>query len=229
MFAGYAAYTDHEIGRVIQAGRGHGQARQHADHLHQRRQRHQRGGHDRRHAVNQWTAYNGILDFPVAEQLKFYDAWGSAATYPHMAVAWSWAFDTPFKWTKQVASHFGGTRQGMAISWPGHIKDVGGIRTQFHHVIDIVPTILEATGIKAPVMVDGIEQKPIEGVSMAYTFDKANANAPSTRTTQYFEMIGNRAIYHDGWYRQHDAAARALGAGRARCPTRNGYKWELYN
>ena len=97
-----------------------------------------------------------------------------------MSVAWSWAFDTPFKWTKQVASHFGGTRQGMAISWPGHITDVGGLRTQFHHLIDIVPTMLEATGIPEPVMVNGIAQKPIEGVSMAYTFDKANANAPST-------------------------------------------------
>ena len=95
-----------------------------------------------------------------------------------MAVAWSWAFDTPFKWTKQVASHFGGTRQGLAISWPARIKDAGGIRTQFHHIIDIVPTILEATGIKAPEMVDGIKQNPIEGVSMVYTFDKANANAP---------------------------------------------------
>ena len=104
-----------------------------------------------------------------------YEDWGSDKTYPHMAVGWTWAFDTPFKWTKQVASHFGGTRQGMAISWPGHITDAGGIRTQFHHVIDIVPTILEATGIKAPEIVNGIPQKPIEGVSMAYTFDKANA------------------------------------------------------
>ena len=130
-----------------------------------------------------------------------YEDWGSDKTYPHMAVGWSWAFDTPFKWTKQVASHFGGTRQGMAISWPGHIKDVGGIRTQFHHMIDIVPTILEATGIKAPEMVNGILQKPIEGVSMAYTFDPAAAgpNAPSKRDTQYFEMVGNRGIYHDGW------------------------------
>ena len=117
-----------------------------------------------------------------------------------MAVAWSWAFDTPFKYTKQIASHFGGTRQGMAISWPDRIKDAGGVRTQFHHIIDIVPTILEATGVKAPQMVDGIKQKPIEGVSMAYTFDKANANAPSTRKTQYFEMIANRGIYNDGWY-----------------------------
>src|SRR4029079_10697398 len=99
-----------------------------------------------------------------------------------------------------AGSHFGGTRQGLAISWPGHINDPGGIRNQFHHVIDIVPTILEATGIKAPEVVDGIKQKPIEGVSMAYTFDKANANAPSTRKTQYFEMIANRGIYKDGWY-----------------------------
>ena len=110
--------------------------------------------------------------------MKAYDVWGLPPTYPHMSVAWSWAFDTPFKWTKQVASHFGGTRQGMAIAWPNRIKDAGGIRTQFHHMIDIVPTLLEATGIPAPVMVNGIAQKPIEGVSMAYTFDKANANAP---------------------------------------------------
>ena len=119
-----------------------------------------------------------------------YENWGSDKTYPHMSVGWAWAFDTPFKWTKQVASHFGGTRQGLAISWPGHIKDVGGIRTQFHHMIDIVPTILEATGVRAPEEVNGIKQKPIEGVSMAYTFDKANANAPSkTRHT----------VFRDAW------------------------------
>jgi arylsulfatase len=131
--------------------------------------------------------------------MKFYDAWGSDLTYPHMAVAWTWAFDTPFSWTKQVASHFGGVRQGMAISWPKVIKDKGGIRNQFHHVIDIVPTILEATGIEPPKVVDGIPQKPIEGVSMMYTFDAKNANAPSTHRTQYFEMMGDHAIYHDGW------------------------------
>src|SRR6202007_1201163 len=153
---------------------------------------------------NQYTAYNGILSDPAVKAVKamnllHYDDWGSDKTYPHMAVPWAWAFDTPFKWTKQIASHFGGTRQGLAISWPGHIKDPGGIRTQFHHVIDIVPTILEATGIPAPDMVNGIKQKPIEGVSMTYTFDSANANAPSKRDTQYFEMFGNRALYHDGW------------------------------
>src|SRR5205807_10371000 len=148
---------------------------------------------------NEIAAFNGA-NVPVTDQLKdFYDAWGSAETFPHFAVPWAWAFDTPFKWTKQVASHFGGTRQGMAISWPGHIKDSGAIRTQFHHVIDIVPTILEVTGIKAPDEVNGIKQKPIEGVSMAYTFDQANAKAPSTRDTQYFEMAGSRGIYHTGW------------------------------
>src|SRR5204863_1485633 len=122
---------------------------------------------------------------PVELQLKFYDVLGSDVTTPHMSVAWSLAFDTPFKCTKQVASFFGGTRQGTVISWPGHIKDVGGIRTQFHHIIDIVPTILEAAGIQAPGTVNGIAQKPIEGISMAYTFESANATAPSKRDAQY--------------------------------------------
>ena len=170
------------------------------------------------------------ITIPVADQLKYYDAWGSDKTQPHMAVAWAWAFDTPFKWTKQIASHFGGTRQGLAISWPGHITDVGGIRTQFHHLIDIAPTILEATGIQAPVMVNGIAQKPIEGVSMAYTFDKANANAPSRRHTQYFEMMGNRAIYHDGWIATTTPPAGPWLMGMGKMPdVVNGYKWELYN
>jgi len=148
-----------------------------------------------------------------------------------MAVAWSWAFDTPFKWTKQVASHFGGTRQGMAIAWPNRIKDAGGIRTQFHHMIDIVPTLLEATGIPAPLMVNGIAQKPIEGVSMTYTFDKANADASSTRTTQYFEMLANRAIYHDGWIASTTPPTPPWLLGTTKLPEDvvNGYKWELYN
>ena len=160
----------------------------------------------------------------------FYDVWGSDQTYPHMAVGWTWAFDTPFKWTKQVASHFGGTRQGVAMAWPARIKDAGGIRHQFHHVIDIVPTILEATGIPAPVMVDGIAQKPIEGVSMAYTWDKANANAPTTHRTQYFEMFGNRGIYHDGWYANTRPISPPWDLGATPNPdVMNSYKWELYD
>jgi arylsulfatase len=227
VFAGYTAYTDHEIGRVIQAVEDLGKLDNtliiYIDGDNGTSPEGTLLG-----TPNQYTAYNGVLDFPVAEQLKFYDAWGSAATYPHMAVAWSWAFDTPFKWTKQVASHFGGTRQGMAISWPGHINDPGGIRTQFHHIIDIVPTILEATGIKAPELVNGIKQKPIEGVSMAYTFDKANANAPSTRTAQYFEMISNRGIYHEGWY-ANTTPPVGPWVLNAPMPDVNDYKWELYD
>jgi arylsulfatase len=148
-----------------------------------------------------------------------------------MSVALSWAFDTPFKWTKQVASHFGGTRQGMVISWPNRIKDAGGIRTQFHHMIDIMPTILEAARIPAPLMVNGVAQKPIEGVSMAYTFDRANANAPSTRKTQYFEMFANRAIYHDGWITATTPPVPPWLLGTVKLPDDvvNGYKWELYN
>jgi arylsulfatase len=175
------------------------------------------------------TAYNGILELPEAELLRYYESWGSDATYPHMAVPWAWAFDTPFKWVKQVASHFGGTRQGMVISWPGHVTDAGGIRSQFHHMIDIVPTILEAAGIQAPDAVDGIKQRPIEGVSMVYTFDKANANAPSKRDTQYFEMFANRGIYHDSWYAATTPPAPPWLLGTAKLPDVNDYKWELYN
>src|SRR5271165_3770294 len=141
---------------------------------------------------------------------------------------WSWAFDTPFKWTKQIASHFGGTRQGLAISWPARIKDAGGIRGQFHHIVDIVPTILEVTGIRAPELVDGIQQKPVEGVSMVYTFDKANANAPTTHTTQYFEMISNRGIYHEGWYANTTPPHGPWLLNRP-LPEPENYKWELYN
>jgi hypothetical protein len=170
------------------------------------------------------------IPIPVAEQMKAYDVWGSDKTYPHMSVAWSWAFDAPFKWTKQVASHFGGTRQGMVMAWPNQIKDAGGLRTQFHHVIDIVPTILEASGIPEPTMVNGIAQRPIEGVSMAYTWDKANANAPSKRETQYFEMWGNRAIYHDGWVAATTPPAASWLMGTTKMPdVVEGYKWELYN
>ena len=146
-----------------------------------------------------------------------------------MAVPWAWAFDTPFKWTKQVASHFGGTRQGLAISWPGHIKEPGAIRTQFHHVIDIVPTILVAAGIQTPDEVNGIKQKPIEGVSMLYTLDSANANAPSKRDTQYFEMVGNRAIYHDGSIASTTPPSPPWELGTGAMPPLDQYKWELYN
>jgi hypothetical protein len=228
VFAAYAAYTDNEIGRVIQAVDDLGKL----DNTLIIYIEGDNGTSAEGSTIgtpNVMTSYQAI-PVPVQEQLKFYDVWGSSKTYPHMSVAWSWAFDTPFKWTKQIASHFGGTRQGMAIAWPNRIKDAGGIRTQFHHMIDVVPTILEASGIRAPAMVNGIGQKPIEGTSMVYTFDKANADAPSTRTTQYFEMFGNRAIYHDGWIAATTPPAPPWSMGLEKMPdVVNGYKWELYN
>jgi arylsulfatase len=229
VYAAYLAYTDHEIGRVIQAVEDMGKL----DNTLIIYISGDNGASAEGTLIgtpNEVASFNGV-NVPVADQLKlFYDAWGSDKTYPHMSVAWSWAFDTPFKWTKQIASHFGGTRQGMCIAWPGRIKDAGGIRAQFHHVIDIVPTILEVTGIPAPKMVNGIAQKPIEGVSMAYTFDKENAQAPSRRHTQYFEMMGVRAIYHDGWV----AATTPLRppweiTGPVVQDPANAYKWELYD
>lgn len=198
VFAAYVAYTDHEIGRVIQAVEDMGKL-DNTLIIYINGDNGTSSEGTLNGTPNEVAMFNGV-NVPVADQLKyFYDAWGSEATYNHMAVPWAWALDTPFPWTKQIASHLGGVRQGMAISWPGHITDKGGIRTQFHHVIDIVPTILEATGVKQPKTVDGIKQSPIEGVSMAYTFDAKNAKAPSTHKTQYFEMFGDRAIYHEGW------------------------------
>jgi arylsulfatase A-like enzyme len=229
IYAAYLAYTDHEIGRVIQAVEDIGKLDNTLIIFISGDNGSSPEGSPNG-TPNEVAQFNSV-EVPVADQLKlFYDAWGSDKTYPHMAVGWTWAFDTPFKWTKQVASHFGGTRQGVAMAWPARIKDAGGIRHQFHHVIDIVPTILEATRIAAPVMVDGIAQKPIEGVSMAYTWDKANANAPSTHRTQYFEMFGNRGIYHDGWYANTHPISPPWLLGATPSPdVMNSYKWELYD
>src|SRR5262249_5831106 len=179
VFAGYAAYTDHEIGRVIQAVEDMGKL-DNTLIIYISGDNGTSAEGTLEGTFNQMTAYNGVLTLPEALQMLHYEDWGSDKTYPHMSVAWSWAFDTPFKWTKRVAVNFGGTRRGMVMSWPGHIKDLGGIRGQFHHMIDIVPTILEAAGIPAPATVNGIPQKPIEGVSMVYTWDKANATTAST-------------------------------------------------
>jgi arylsulfatase len=197
VFAAFLAYVDHEIGRVIQKIEDMGKLDDTliifitGD-----------NGCSSEGSVNgtpnEVLPFNGVV-LPAADMMPWYDVWGTDQTYPHFAVGWSWAFDTPYKWMKQIPSFFGGTRQGTVISWPARIKDKGGLRWQFHHVIDVVPTILEATGIQAPDAVDGIGQKPIEGVSMVYTFDKANADAPSTRHTQYFEMLSVQGLYNDGW------------------------------
>ena len=227
VFAAYAAYTDHEIGRVIQAVEEMGKL-DNTLIIYIEGDNGTSAEGTMIGTPNEIAMFNGVNP-NVEEQLKFfYDVWGTDRTYNHMAVPWAWAFDTPFTWTKQIASHFGGIRQGMAISWPAVIKDKGGIRNQFHHIIDIAPTILDAAKIKQPKTVDGIPQSPMEGVSMMYTFDAGNANAPSRRKTQYFEMMGERGVYHEGWF-----AATKVG----RKPWENvappldlaNTQWELYD
>jgi arylsulfatase A-like enzyme len=228
VFGAYLAYTDYEIGRVIQAVEDLGE-------LDNTLIIYISGDNGAsaegmlNGTPNEFTTFNGI-PVPVKDQFLWYEFWGSDKTFPHFAAPWAWAFDTPFKWMKQVASHRGGTAQGVCMSWPGHIKDVGAIRHQFHHVIDIVPTILEATGIKAPETINGIKQRPIEGTSMVYTWDKANAKAPTKHTTQYFEMLGNRAIYQDGWMAVTTPVTLPWELSTKAPPdVITGYQWELYN
>jgi arylsulfatase len=146
---------------------------------------------------SEMTYFNAVPE-TVPDMLKHYDEWGSASTYPHFAAGWAVAMDAPFSYTKQVASDFGGTRNGMIIQWPAGIKSKGEIRSQFCHLIDIAPTIYEVSKIPAPKMVNGIQQDPIEGKSLAYSFNQAKA--PETHKVQYFEMFGNRGIYQDGWF-----------------------------
>ena len=228
VYAAYLAYTDHEIGRVIQAVEDMGQ-------LDNTLIIYISGDNGAsaegmlNGTPNEFTTLNGV-PVPVKAQYLWYPFWGSDKTFPHYAAPWAWAMSTPFKWVKQVASHFGGTAQGVAMSWPGHIKDVGGIRTQFHHIIDIAPTILEAAGIPQPETINGVPQRPMDGVSMAYTWDKASASAPSKRTTQYFEMLGNRAIYHEGWVACTTPATLPWELSSKPAPdVITGYQWELYN
>lgn len=198
VFAAYAAYNDHEIGRVIQAIDDMGKLDDTlVIYINGDNGTSAEGG--LWGTPNEVAYFNGISKMPIDVQMKWYDVWGTEQTYNHMSAGWSWAFDTPFTWFKQNASRLGGIRQNMALSWPGRITDKGGLREQFMHVIDVVPTILEATGIPAPETVDGITQAPMEGTSFAYTFDKENANEPSRHKTQYFEMMGQWALYHDGW------------------------------
>jgi len=176
--------------------------------------------------LNEYSMFNGIQE----EQdflLQHMDELGSNMTCNHYPAGWAWAMDSPLQWVKQMASHFGGTRNGMVICWPERITHNGEVRTQFHHVIDIVPTILEATGIKEPYIVNGVEQKPIHGISMVYTFD--DAKAPSERKTQYFEMMGNRAMYHDGWIACTTPVGVPWDLKTPKTVDILDYNWELYN
>ena len=228
VFAAYVEYTDYEIGRVIQEVADEGKL-DNTLIIYIEGDNGTSSEGTLNGTPNEVAMFNQV-DVPVEAQLKyFYDVWGSDKTYNHMAVPWAWAFDTPFSWTKQISSHFGGVRQGMAISWPGHIDEPGGIRNQFHHMIDIAPTILEAAHIQPPDYVDGINQKPIEGVSMLYTFKKANANAPSTHHTQYFEMMGDHAIYHDGWIASTKVMRAPWETAKIVKENPADYPWELYD
>jgi arylsulfatase len=172
---------------------------------------------------SEMTYFNGVSE-TVEDMLKHYDEWGGPKTYPHMAAGWAIAGDTPFAWTKQVASNYGGTRNGAIVSWPKRIKSVNQVRSQWHHVIDVAPTILEAANLPEPKSVNGTIQAPIEGVSMVYTFD--HPQAESTHRTQYFEIMGNRGIYQDGWFAGtiHRAPWEPLPRGKLQDD-----KWELYD
>jgi hypothetical protein len=175
--------------------------------------------------INEMAGLNGVND-SVPNMLKHLDEMGSRMADDHYPVGFAWAMDTPFQWTKQVASHWGGTRNGMVISWPARIKDDGQIRSQFSHVIDIAPTLYEAIGIPQPTEVNGVQQKPIEGTSMVYTFD--HPKAPDRHRIQYFEMFANRAIYEDGWVAATHPK-RVPWVATVQGFDANSYKWELYN
>jgi arylsulfatase len=172
---------------------------------------------------NEMTYFNNVTE-KVEDLLPLIDKWGGPETFPHMAAGWAVAFDSPFTWTKQVASDFGGTRNGMIVHWPDGIKEKGGMRSQFGHVIDIAPTILEAAGLPEPKSVNGTPQTPIEGTSLLYSFN--DADAKERHTTQYFEMFGNRAVYHDGWFARtiHRAPWQAVDMPPLETDT-----WDLYN
>ncbi|HKQ98305.1 MAG TPA: arylsulfatase [Candidatus Polarisedimenticolia bacterium] len=222
VFAGFAEHTDHEIGRLTDAltemgvmdntlmffiiGDNGSSAE---------------GGPDG--TYNEMLALNGIIS-DVSSQMKHIDEWGSPKTFPHFAVGWALAGDTPFQWTKQVASHFGGTRNPLIVHWPARVKAHGEVRSQFGHVVDVAPTALEAAGIPQPVSVDGTKQYPMDGVSLVYAFD--DPAAAERHTTQYFEMFGNRAIYHDGWVA---ATRHSIPWKMAEMPKFEDDKWELYH
>ena len=221
-FAGFAEQTDHEVGRLVEAlekmgvmdntlflyivGDNGASAE---------------GGPEG--TYNEMMALNGIIG-QASQMMDHIDDWGSPKTFPHYAVGWAWAGGTPFQWTKQIASHFGGTRNGLVVHWPDRIKAKGEVRSQFTHVVDIAPTVLEAAGLPFPKSVDGTEQTPFNGVSFVYSFD--DAKAADRHTTQYFEMFGNRAIYHEGWVA---ATRHSIPWVMAKLPPLTEDVWELYH
>jgi len=222
VFAGFAEHTDYEVGRLVAALEERGELENTIFfYIVGDNGSSAEGGMIG--MFNENTYFNGVQE-SLDMQMAVIDELGSEKAYNHFAAGWAVAGNAPFTWTKQVASNFGGTRNGMVLHWPAGIKAKNEVRSQFHHVVDVAPTIYTAAGLPAPRKVNGIEQRPIEGVSMNYSFD--NANAEGTRKTQYFEMIGNRAIYHDGWFAA--TIHKAPWEAQPRRPLAEDI-WELYN
>jgi arylsulfatase len=225
VYAAYLAFTDHNIGRVLDALEETGQM-DNTLVIYIQGDNGPSGEGSLQGSTCEVGIHRGLEDLPFL--LSMIDELGGPKTYNHYPVGWAQAMATPFGWMKQIASHFGGTRNGLVISWPKRIRDVGGLRTQFHHVIDIAPTILEAVGVQAPLAINGVKQRPIEGVSIMYTFD--DPKAPSARRTQYFEMMGNRALYHDGWIACTTPKRPPwVNFGVSSKNPADDYDWELYN
>ncbi|MBK8308109.1 MAG: arylsulfatase [Gammaproteobacteria bacterium] len=222
VFAAFADHTDHEIGRMLQAFEDVGQA-DNTLVFYIAGDNGTSGEGGENGMFNEYTYFNGVPE-KVEDMLKLIDKWGSPETYPHMAAGWAVGFDAPFGWMKQVPSDFGGTRNGMVVSWPQGIKAKSGIRSQFGHVIDVAPTILQVIGLPEPKTVNGTPQIPMEGTSLAYTFDDAKAS--ERHTTQYFEIAGNRAIYDHGWFAR--TIHRAPWEAKGRNPLDKD-AWELYD
>jgi arylsulfatase len=223
VFAAFVEYTDHEIGRMLKAFEEVGEA-DNTLVFYIAGDNGTSGEGGQNGMFNEYTYFNGVLE-KVEDMLKLLDKWGGPETYPHMAAGWAVALNAPFGWMKQVPSDLGGTRNGMVVTWPKGIKAKNELRTQFGHVIDVAPTILQAIGLPEPKSVNGVKQIPIEGTSLAYTFN--NAQAKERHTTQYFEIAGNRAIYHDGWYAR--TIHRAPWEPKPRRPLTDNSAWQLYD
>lgn len=222
VFAGFAEHTDYEVGRLVAALEERGEL-ENTLFIYIVGDNGSSAEGGMIGMFNENTYFNAVQE-TLEMQLDRIDKLGTEETYNHFAAGWAVAGNTPFTWTKQVASNFGGTRNGMVFHWPSGIQSKNEVRSQFHHVIDIAPTVYESVGVPAPKMVNGIEQRPMEGVSMVYSFN--NATAPDARTTQYFEMIGNRGIYHEGWFA--GTIHKAPWELKPRRPLTEDV-WELYN